>query len=155
MTQQNDVVLQCDVGAPSAATTTTAPSAATPTTAAESTSSTGKCRTAATTSAGSTSAPWAHARHACLATGRLRGSSPARRNVHCRTATTAAAAIGGLRAITAPLGPDLGAISAAGFGAIATTFGTVRRARPIAATIPDTIATTVSCPIADAIGTAG
>ena len=151
MTQQNDVVLQCDVGAPSAA-TTTAPSTAA---AAEATSSTGKCRTAATTSAGSTAAARAHARHACPATRRLRSSSPARRNVHCRTATTAAAAIGGLRAITAPLGPDLGAISAAGFGAIATTFGTVRRARPIAATIPDTIATTVSCPIADAIGTAG
>jgi hypothetical protein len=154
MTQQYDVVLQCDVGAPSAA-TTTAPSAAASTTAAESTSSTGKCRTAATTSAGSAAAARAHARHACPATRRLRSSSPARRNVHCRTATTAAAAIGGLRAITATLGPGLGAISAASFGAIATTFGTVRRARPIAATIPDTIATAVPCPIADAIGTAG
>jgi hypothetical protein len=149
MTQQYDVVLQCDVGAPStaAATAATAPEAAASTSAAEATPSTGKCRPAAAT--------WTHARHACLATGRLRGSSPARRHVHGRTATTAAAAIGGLRAITATLGPGLGAISAAGFGAIATAFATIRRARPIAATIPDTIATAVPCPIADAIGTAG
>jgi hypothetical protein len=156
MTEQYNIVLQCDVG-PSSTTTAATTTEAAATSAAEATSSTGKGRTAAAApgEAGSTSAPWAHARHACLATGRLRSSSPARRHVHGRTATTAAAAIGGLRAITATLGPGLGAISASGFGTIATTFGTIRRARPIAATIPDTIATAVSCPIADAIGTAG
>ena len=77
----------------------------------------------------------------------MRSGSPARRHVHGASrdyrhrARGAAAAIGG----------RLGAISAAGFGAIATAFGTIRRARPIAATIPDTIATAVPCPIADAI----
>src|SRR6478735_3978149 len=93
------------------------------------------------------------------AAGGLRSGSPARRDVHGRAAATATArgaagAIGGLRAITATLGPGLGTISAAGLGTIATTFGTVRRARPIAATIPDTIAAAVPCPIASPIDAA-
>ena len=147
MTEQNDVVLQCDVGAPSAATTTAAAAAATAT--AEATAaSTGK-RTAATVRR---DAAAARPMLAMLARPRaMRSRRPARRHVHGRTATTAAAAIGGLRAITATLGPGLGAISAATLGAIATALGTIRRARPIATAIPGTIAAAVPCPIACAI----
>src|SRR6185369_4817685 len=146
MTQQDDVVLQFDVGAPSTAAatteaTTTAAAEAAATSASEATPSTRHCHTAAR----------AHARHACPAAGGLRGGSPARRHIHCPAATAAAiSARGAAAAIGSRLG-RLGAISAAGFGAIATPFGTVRRARPIAATIPDAIATAVPCPIADAI----
>jgi hypothetical protein len=154
MTEQDDIVLQCDVGAPSAAATTETTTATATTTesaatsAAEATApSTGKCRTAATTpgEAGSTSAPRADARPAAS---RLRCSGPPRRHVHGRAAITAtargaAAAIGGLRAITATLGARLAAIRCA--RAIAT-IGTrpITRGRAVASTITGTIPNAVS-----------
>src|SRR5882724_2229545 len=154
MTEQDDIVLQCDVGAPSAAATTTeATTTATATesaatSAAEATApSTGKRRSAAATS-GETRSASAARTHTRPTASRLRCSGPARRHVHGRAAITAtargaAAAIGGLRAITATLGARLAAIRCA--RAIAT-IGTrpIARGRAVASTITGAIAHAIS-----------
>jgi hypothetical protein len=61
----------------------------------------------------------------------MRSGASARRHVHCATATASAVSA---RTAAAALGSP-GAITAAGLGPIATTFGAIRRARPVAATI--------------------
>src|SRR5882724_12056726 len=143
MTEQDDIVLQCDVGAPStAAATTEATTAAATESAAP---STGKCRTAATTpgKAWSASTPRAHARPTA---GRLRSSGPARRHVQAGAATTATAR--GVAAAVGSLGP------------IATTLGAIRSARAIASisarpiTRGRAVATTITGTIPNAVSAA-
>jgi hypothetical protein len=148
MTEQDDIVLQCDVGAPSTAATTEATTTAASTesaaaSAAEATApSTGKCRTAATTPGESGSA----SAHACPTAGRLRSSGPARRHVQAGAATTATAR--GVAAAVGSLGP------------IATTLGAIRGARAIAsiAARPITrgraVATTITGTIPNAVSAA-
>ena len=147
MTEQDNVVLQFDVGAPSTAATAT--EAAATSAAAEATSSTGKCRRRRRHARRSSDRRRAGPCSPCLP-----GRGPIAQRQPCPT-THSWPRRDRLRDLRARRcrrdwqpWRDLRRRLWRDPPPAVTTFGTIRRARPIAATIPDTIATAVPCPIA-------